>query len=257
METAHIHLGKPWKSITYHTSSFAMPTTGMCSPFKTNSGHCQSPHCFRCWWFILWLAWGWREEKERKLESKRGATFPLPHWKPVFCPWQHDLQRGPPLRVAWAVSSEGEPRGQGETPPLSCLQWALLCLYLRLLLTEMPPLPSTQRAAPPFQIWFQCPCSLLFQASFFVSLQLSAHTSIATHLFWRISIMINSCMCLWWGTSASPLDYEAPGGRDLVYSPLNPQQIPVTWRALVSLRFPFLLSDTERISSVLKGCFKD
>lgn len=75
METAHMHLGKPWKRITYHTSSFAMPTAGMCSPFKTNSGHCQSPHCFRCWWFILWLAWGWREEKERTREQERGYIF--------------------------------------------------------------------------------------------------------------------------------------------------------------------------------------
>lgn len=117
METAQMYVGKSWKSIMYHTGSFAMPTTGMCSPFKANSDRCQSPHCFRCWWFILRLAWGWREEKERKLESKREATFlyqtlvsSQPYWKSDYsAPRQQDRQRCHHWRGARAVSSEGEP----------------------------------------------------------------------------------------------------------------------------------------------------
>lgn len=64
-------------------AAFVMPKSGMYSSFKTNSVHCQNPHCFLCW-FILWLGQGYREEREnrererekrerRELESKRGT----------------------------------------------------------------------------------------------------------------------------------------------------------------------------------------
>lgn len=186
METAHMYLGKPWKSIMYHTSSFAMPTTGMCSPFKTNSGHCQSPHCFRCWWFMLRLAWGWREGKERRLESEREATFlyqtsvsSLPSWKSDYpAPQQQDLQRGPPVRVARAVSSEGEPRGQGETPPRSLFT-------ISPLVPLQPEAPTDWDATSRFlprelSLPSLVPMSLLpaFSGILLCMIQLSAHTQL-------------------------------------------------------------------------------
>lgn len=71
METTQTHLGKSWKSVMYHTSSSAMPKSGMYSSFKTNSDYCQSPQFSVLIYIVVGLGVkGGERERERKPENK-------------------------------------------------------------------------------------------------------------------------------------------------------------------------------------------